>query len=297
MKKQLQKKFSAFIVTSMMISATVNAQIVYTDVIPDLVIDTTGNVYALDMNNDGTIDFNLSFTKSIVSSTRCSGTRNSYSVKISPADSILDNVANLSYAGINYPPSINKDTLIDSTGYIWGKSASQILVNVAWYCSGRGIPFSYNWRSTMTGKWNAATDKYLGLRFKVGSNTYYGWLWLTVGNGSYTIKGYAYNSIPNQPILAGDTGSVTTGISENSIASSINLFPNPAKNHLTIDLGSNNKKVELTIADITGKVIYTTTANETNMIEVNTSEFAAGIYIVRIQASGFVGTKKLVLER
>ncbi len=36
MKKQLQKKLSSFIVTAMMFSVSANAQIIYTDVIPDI---------------------------------------------------------------------------------------------------------------------------------------------------------------------------------------------------------------------------------------------------------------------
>ena len=77
----------------------------------------------------------------------------------------------------------------------------------------------------------------------------------------------------------------------------INLFPNPALNHLTIILGSSNKKVEVTIADITGNIIYTKTEYETNKIQVNTNEFSEGVYIVQIQAAGFIGTKKLVIEK
>ena len=95
--------------------------------------------------------------------------------------------------------------------------------------------------------------------------------------------------------LAGQT--IATGINENSFASSINLFPNPVNNHLTIALGSNNKKVDVTITDITGKIIYATTASETQKIEVNTEDFKAGIYVVQIQSADFIATKKLVVEK
>ena len=66
MKKQLLKKFSTFIITAMMFSASANAQIVYTDVIPDstmycglsIPIPCTKN-YNLDLDNDANIDFIL----------------------------------------------------------------------------------------------------------------------------------------------------------------------------------------------------------------------------------------------
>jgi len=95
-----------------------------------------------------------------------------------------------------------------------------------------------------------------------------------------------------------DTLSNPTGNNEiENFGNSILLFPNPATNHLTIALGSNNKKVEVTITDITGKIIYTTTATETQKIEVNTKDFAEGVYVVRIQAEDFIETRKLIVAK
>jgi hypothetical protein len=112
-----------------------------------------------------------------------------------------------------------------------------------------------------------------------------------------TIKDYAYNSIPNQPILAGDTGTGITGITESSFASSIRLFPNPASGHLTIALGDSNKKVEVTISDITGKLIYSAVEREAQIIEISTNDFESGIYIVQIKAGDFVSTKRLIVGK
>jgi hypothetical protein len=155
-------------------------------------------------------------------------------------------------------------------------------------------------QSNATGPWLNTSGKYVALKIQVGTNFYYGWVRLGVSIGpstiSMTIMDYAYNSLSGQPILAGQT-TVATGISENSFASSINLFPNPANNHLTIALGSNNKKVDVTISDITGKLIYSSTASDTQKIEVNTNDFAEGIYVVQIQSADFIATKKLVIEK
>ena len=147
------------------------------------------------------------------------------------------------------------------------------------------------------GLWHYVVDKYLAQKIQVAGNIYYGWARLDAGGDGLdlTIKDYAYNSIPNQAILAGQT--TATGITEISFASSINLFPNPATNHLTIALGSNNKKVDVTIADITGKIIYKTIASETQKVEVNTEDFAAGVYLVQIQTADFIDTKKLIINK
>ncbi len=73
----------------------------------------------------------------------------------------------------------------------------------------------------------------------------------------------------------------------------LEIYPNPATNSLTIAFGKTIKKAVVTITDITGKIIYTTTASETEKMEVSTSGFADGIYIVKIQTGDGVETKKL----
>ncbi len=296
MKKQLLKVVYAFITTAMMLSASANAQIVYTDINPDTSIIRTrlpqrGHVsteHNMDVNNDGILDLKFILTSSIITGffpgqpTSITG-----SVSATP----LNGSAILSGSS-GYPAKMNLNDSINAN-VNWSALTSQVMISKTTSST-----------TTTIGNWNTTTDGFLGLRVIAGSQTHYCWIRLSVeaytsgANAAILVsKDFAYNSIPNQPILAGETGSVTTGISENSFASSINLFPNPTKNHLTIDLGSNNKKIEVTIADITGKVIYTTVTTDTNMVEVNTNDFSEGIYVVQIQAADFIGTKKLVLER
>jgi len=56
------------------------------------------------------------------------------------------------------------------------------------------------------GNWANVTNRYLGVKFLIDGDTHYGWVRLTVtGNyGSFTaqIDGYAYETIPNKPIVA-----------------------------------------------------------------------------------------------
>ena len=294
-KKQLLKKLKTFIVTAMMFSASVNAQVIYTDVIPDRIIDSTNSVYPLDLNNDGIIDYNINFTTGIISGScnlSMSYSSTAYYITITPLDS---NEVGTDATSPFYPKALLLDSLIDSAAFTWKNTSSQLLAEKLWHC----ITFNFRnyWVPYYVGNWNNASNKYLPLRLKMGSQVYYGWVRISIATGvtNATIFDYAYNSIPDSAILAGQT--TATGIIENSFASSINLFPNPANNHLTIALGSNNKIVQVTIADITGKVIYTTIATDTQKVEVNTKDFAEGIYVVQIQAAGFIGTKKLVVEK
>ena len=297
MKKQLLKKFSTFVIPiisgAMLFSASANAQIVYTDVIPDVIkrCTTVGAACSkedsIDLNNDGIYDLKLMVSTSSGPLQSNPPPRRGY-VRASPlhGSSIKTDTA-------GYPLAMNLNDAIDANGN-WMTTPSQILI---FRRSGFGTG------PTVMGNWLSSSDRYLGIKLITASQTDYCWVRLTVGVAPLFdivfafigLKDYAYNSIPNQPILAGQT--TATGIIENSFASYINLFPNPATDKLTIALGSNNKKVEVTIADITGQIIYKTVATNSEKVEVNTQDIPAGIYLVQIQTADFIATKKLVIEK
>ena len=71
-------------------------------------------------------------------------------------------------------------------------------------------------RTSMSGKtflggpWANVTNRYLGLKFQIDGKTHYGWARLSVRVKSSlqitaTLTSYAYETIPNKPILAGQT--------------------------------------------------------------------------------------------
>lgn len=291
MKINLLKKFyaflplgRAFIVTLMLFSVSTNAQIVYTDVNPDVTYNNNGGVYALDLNNDGIIDFDITFYE-----VQIPNAINKF-IRINPLGSnAVGNDLN------SYPSALSLNTLIDSSSFQWLGSANQHLISRLLFIPPPTPPQPAFW--ILKGNWNGASNKYIPLQLDLSSQKIYGWLRLDAATdaASFTVKDYAYNSIPKQSILAGEI--ITNGIIENPLASSINIYPNPASNHLTITLCSKNKNVEVTITDIFSKIIYSTTSTETEKIEVNTNEFATGIYVVKVQATGFIETKKLFLEK
>jgi len=61
------------------------------------------------------------------------------------------------------------------------------------------------------GPWVNATDRYLGLKFKINGKSHYGWARLNVTVVKHqfeitaTLTGYAYETIPNKAIIAGKT--------------------------------------------------------------------------------------------
>ena len=60
------------------------------------------------------------------------------------------------------------------------------------------------------GSWVNVANRYLGLKFKIQGNTHYGWARLSVQipqriEINATLTGYAYETVPNKPIIAGKT--------------------------------------------------------------------------------------------
>lgn len=299
MKKQLLKNILSCILTTILFSAGVNAQIVYTDVNPDVVLSCdfltyscTGS-HSLDLNNDGVTDFVLEPLRRGVS---C-GAGCSLALASTDRDSAVIRSTSQSWiadttGGFGLNAQIDSSLNWTNINHVLASSLPECQ-----NCTFRGSTLVF---PPASGPWLNISGKYLPLKIKIGSDFYYGWIRLAViipspGKITMRIFSYAYNSLPNQPILAGQT--ITTTIDENSFSSSINLFPNPADSHFTIALGSNNQKVEVTITDITGKIIYATVARNTQHLEVNTEDFDAGMYVVQIKSAGFIATKKMIIRK
>jgi len=64
------------------------------------------------------------------------------------------------------------------------------------------------------GRWDDVQNRYLGLKFNIKGKTHFGWARLNVKCSTLHRKvtawltGYAYQTVPNKPIVTGQTGSV-----------------------------------------------------------------------------------------
>jgi hypothetical protein len=171
-----------------------SSSIVYTDVNPDLVVSTNGTTYNLDLDNDGIVDYKISFTTPQASCGQwcqfCSGYRTNSFINITPEGS------NKAESSALFP-----NTLIDGTSISWN-NVSLGLASKSWYCKGY-----YGWVYNTSGSWFGQLNKYLPLQIIVKAKVYYGWVRLdvTTGGNSFTIKDYAYNSNANQSMFAAQT--------------------------------------------------------------------------------------------
>jgi hypothetical protein len=201
MKKQTSKRLYAVIAALFMYISTTSAQIIYTDVNPDSLVSCVAvmgapcsKIYNVDMNNDGTIDYILRTGAWKNSTSWC----NSY-VSVTCLDS---NLVWSSYTVPLIADDLDSNKIIQNNNN-WNDST-------AYLRNGNGSTSLY---------WIPNTYKYLGIKFKTGSNFYYGWIRLTASSfvycpspntgASFRISGYAYNSISNQPIMAGEVNCTT----------------------------------------------------------------------------------------
>lgn len=95
------------------------------------------------------------------------------------------------------------------------------------------------------------------------------------------------------------------GVDENESTSTIanaKIYPNPADNNAAIAYHSAvSQDVEITIVNTMGQVVYTNTINNApagrSVEDVNTEDFANGIYMVNITSNTGNITKKLSIQR
>lgn len=276
MKKTTQRKMSErlakYSAMSLAIAgvADANGQIAYTDVTPDY--DGFNTLYQLDLDGDTVTDFFI-FT----------GSYGSSPVNAVAIDAVETSNSFLGSAPgpYEYPFALNSGDPISSGQATWFEGAAN------------GVAGTLNYTSCYNGigssNWCGVVDKYLGLRFKIGTDTHYGWVRLDVDAAgmNWTLKDYAYNTVPNEPINAGQTLSTNefalNGVRVIALNNRIGLYNLP-------------QSTDYTLYDISGKqVLKGSIESESHVIE--TKNIANGIYIVELtdNTSNRVIRKKVVL--
>jgi hypothetical protein len=142
------------------------------------------------LNNDGTSDFKFTVSSGII---RCG--REDYYQESSANVTPLNGSKTANSGG--FPSALQESEIIDSS-LTWSGGSNEVLR----YKSG-------SWCIGSSGNWTSSDDRYLGLKILSDDKIYYGWARLSVFVTGYvasiTIKDYAYNSVPDQSILAGQT--------------------------------------------------------------------------------------------
>lgn len=291
-------KTTLIVLTLVMINQIANAQIIYTDVNPDVISPKNKSFsYYLDLNNDGISDFVVTHTVDKYSGgSNCNGTKTSNSITISPygSNQILD-------YSLGKVSQFSTNSLVSSSSITWSNSANQVIRLAHYACD----PWIRSWYYFEDG-WSPATDGYVGLKFIANGNTYYGWLRMsTVSDASqFTIKDYAFDNTPDHSILTGNaTGAIKAPDNytrEVMKDFQVDVYPNPLSSSTTISFSlSQSQKISLKIFDMNGKLVKAIAdkmfESGDQQIKWNTLDVKAGIYLLRMEGTNYSETKKLVV--
>jgi len=89
-------------------------------------------------------------------------------------------------------------------------------------------------------------------------------------------------------------------LEENLIEKSFNMYPNPARDKVTLTfLADNDSHLKVSITDMAGQEVYDKTSSAStgeNSLEINTNMMESGVYILKITSEDFALYKKLILK-
>ena len=85
-----------------------------------------------------------------------------------------------------------------------------------------------------------------------------------------------------------------TGITEPAQLDAVTIFPNPARDRLTIK--SNHRILRVSVFNSLGKNIYKIRGTE-NFLNLNTADFEPGVYLFRVQTIEGLITRAVVFEK
>ena len=178
---------------AMALSQMAEAKVVYTKTHQQIAPNTTID---LDLNNDGTPDFKIEDT---FSTSFFSSFGRLFTVPIGEQNKVWGHtISRRAYASAFFSGAIigPKGQFLPGAGVM---AAESFLGGAAPLAS-----------STCTAPWANVARRYLGLKFVVNGQVHFGWARLDVGcskNGSMVsavLTGYAYETVPNRPILTGE---------------------------------------------------------------------------------------------
>jgi hypothetical protein len=287
-------RFTA-IAGAVLATGTVDSQIIYTDVNPDIIVDTINGPHSLDFNNDAIIDATLSVIHAVSTS---SSSSSSYTVEgnvaivgLAPGAGVLQiptatgsgTSTTMAAAALNNGDLINSAAVFGATA-----SSSALAINALITGTSSSVPFSY---PIVYGNFLGVTDKFLGVKFLIGTNTHYGWARLDVTAGADTIrlKDYAYNVETDSPILAGQT---------------LGLDAISVENKVTIKSTLDNAIINVTPDLIGGRIVMFNIAGQeikvVKITDINTEILfegvETGIYTITAQFDGGMVNKKVYIK-
>ncbi len=199
MNKDIKNKLRSYALLAggTLTGSVANADIIYTNIDPDSTLSMDQDFIIIDIDNNSTPDFRIDFM------TTASSSISFYYKRFAKARGL--NSASLVASSGPGPAVMAKGEPVSyqATGSRYWVDSFSEFGNLGSYTYRDYMGFSTN--KIVNGNWPGETNKYLGIRLKVGLDSLYGWIRLSVDDSmkTLTVKDYAYESIPGKSIEAG----------------------------------------------------------------------------------------------
>lgn len=270
-----------------------SAQVVYTDVNPDVVLTPAGTAqYALDLNNDAAIDMAFGmFEGQQTGSFTTSGQTVNYTVDyvggVNDMTTSAPSTNGWMGSSSSAPSAVAAGTPITSAGTFQnGQGVIGLIQDV-----GFGAPFSAYGYTTSSGSF-LGTEAFIGARFDISGATHYGWVRVEMAadGTSMTIKDFAYDATAGTAINAGDTGNGTAGL--NDISSDVVI--RTVGGNLRIEL-DNVSNADIIVSNLSGQNVINDNMNSDVKV-ISLSDLSTGIYLVNVTTEAGTTTKKIYVK-
>jgi hypothetical protein len=255
--------YSALAGSMLAVAGSASAQIKHSNVNPDSVL-SFGEMMSIDLDTNGTPDFNFSVVQfTSTSSSSFSVNVAMVSVIGNPNNAIIGSL----YSGYPFPTALNGGDSIKANS-AWN---DQAVNNGNQYMGVFYSPNSY-------GNFPNTVNKFVGVRFSNGSQTFYGWIRLSLSATSnmMTINDYAYQTNGNG-LIAGQAD--FAGV-EDLIAGNVNIhsFEKTVYIHVK-DIQAVQGNV--VVANMLGETVHTCELRQSAQ-QVDLSFLTTGMYFVTV---------------
>jgi len=287
--KSRLKQYSA-IAGALVAQDQLNAQVVAVDVNPDVVVDSLSAPYALDFNNDANPELTF-FVQHISGASSTQGVQFTYDgaiagVQITPGMNLMGAAGTGSSSSSFQLSALNSGDTISAAANFGTSSNNALGLDLMVDAGPLGqIPIQQ-------GNFLNQSHKFLGGKLVAGTNTYYGWVELSVNaNASQiTIHGYGYQSTADSLILAGQG---IAGLEQVALSDKVTIVGTPenVKINVTPDvIGSTVSFVSMSGQEV--KSVKIADINST----ISFNELASGIYQVVVATENDRTTKKIYVK-
>ncbi|MFZ0416768.1 MAG: hypothetical protein WB523_12030 [Candidatus Sulfotelmatobacter sp.] len=179
----------------LVLGQTAEAKIVYTPADTNI---TPNHTVPLDLNHDGIVDFGF---RDIYRRSRTYGFDHTGVLSVIPANP-ANKVEGFHRTNGNYASALRPGVSIGPNAKF---TTGPNIMATTFIDTGRVRESN----SVCNGPWSAGATRYLGLQFLINGEVHFGWARLSVTCKDLrvlaTLSGYAYETVPNKPIIAGQT--------------------------------------------------------------------------------------------